>query len=127
MRYDWIDGRRPRRYGMEPRYGADYQEGYGADYSAGGNARTWRGYDRDYGPMGSGYDFGYWGERRLNRGHPGYRTFRGEHRHPWGGWSGAYGPGTGLSERQHWYSPWTDPVPGTGMSIPYGMRFGRWL
>ena len=54
------------------------------------------------------------------------QRFQGANRFQGGGWSGPYGP---LSQRQHWFSPWNDPVPGGGMgiSLPYGMRFGEWL
>lgn len=133
MRYD-------RGYGMGMRYGSDYRGRwsrpgersggmYDREFGYGGNR-----YDRQFGggygarPMGYGSDY----RDQGNGGYGGWQSsqrFRGANRFPRGGWSGAYGPRTGLSERQHWYSPWNDPVPGGGMgiSVPYGMRFGEWL
>jgi hypothetical protein len=114
MRYDRNYGGIPRRYGSDYRYGAEYEA---REYQG---RRPYSAYDRDHPFMRGGYDRPYGREEMDLRYHTGRRF-------PRGGWAGAYGPGTGLGERQHWYTPWTDPVPGMGMSIPYGMRFGRWL
>jgi hypothetical protein len=130
MRYD-------RGYGMGMRYGADYQ-----DHWSRLRARPAGMYDREYGYGGSRYDRqfggGYsagrarYGSDYRGQGNGGYgdgrrgQRFQSANRFRQGAWSGPYGP---LSQRQHWFSPWNDPVPGsgTGMSLPYGMRFGEWL
>jgi hypothetical protein len=123
MRYD-------RGYGMGMRYGADYRDRWSRLRARPGGGM----YDREYGygrydrpfRSGSGAGAGYGGDYRPRPRGP---RFRGRRDLPWGGWSGAYGPRTGLSERQRWYSPWTDPVPGggLGMGLGYGMRMGEFL
>ena len=100
-------------------YDREYGRGRYDRPFGGGYAGEWRGYGSDYRDREAArYD------ARLRGG-----GFRGRNHLPWGGWSGAYGPRTGLSERRRWDSPWVDPVPGggLGMSLPYGMRFGEWL
>jgi hypothetical protein len=122
MRYD-------RGYGMGMRYGADYQ-----DHWSRLRARPAGMYDREYGH--GRYDRSFRGGHGAREGYGGdYRAgprgpwLRGGGYLPWGGWSGAYSPRTGLSERQRWYSPWNDPVPGggMGMGLGYGMRMGEFL
>ena len=131
MRYD-------RGYGMGMRYGAEYRRGW-----SGPGERSGGMYDREYGrgrydrPFAGGYSGGQrgYGSDYRDRQNARYDAaprgsrFRGGSRLPWGGWAGAYGPRTGLSERQRWYSPWNDPVPGGGLGVGlgYGMRMGEFL
>jgi hypothetical protein len=110
MRYD-------RGYGMGMRYGADYQ-----DHWSRLRARPAGMYDREYGygrydrPFrgGPGAREGYGGDYRAGPRGP---RFPRADRFRQGPWSGPYGP---LSQRQHWLSPWNDPVPGGGMGIGLG-------